>query len=217
MSLSSADMSDVASRVYVDSPLFRRMIQRWRPYICPFHLLVEEMPKAARVLDVGCGSGLFLALLAHHGKLSEGYGFDSNAEAVEMANRMLHRLPPDPDVHIEYRDAAAAWPSGEFEIVSMIDVLHHVPPDEQRNVIFEAAQHVAPGGLFLYKDMVDRPLWRAWANRLHDLVLARQWIHYASLADVCRWVEEAGLKRSNENSLNMLWYGHEWVTYRRPE
>ena len=47
-----------------------------------------------------------------------------------------------------------------------------------------ACDRVRLGGLLIYKDTASAPAWAAWVNRLHDLVLARQWIHYAPIADV---------------------------------
>ena len=73
------------------------------------------------------------------------------------------------------------------------------------------------GGLLVYKDMVERPRWRAWKNRLHDLVLARQWINYAPLQSVCDWVRPAALHEDRRVQLNLLWYGHELVVFRRPD
>jgi hypothetical protein len=62
--------------------------------------------------------------------------------------------------------------------------------------------------------MVERPIWRAWSNRLHDLVIARQRIRYAPLAFVHGWAEQAGLEPIFSGARNMAWYGHEWAGYR---
>ena len=88
---------------------------------------------------------------------------------------MRTRLKKPDCIAFERRDAQQDWPSGPFDIVSVIDVMHHVPTIAQRTVIERAASRLKPGGLLVYKDMVERPRWRAWKNRLHDLVLARQW------------------------------------------
>src|SRR6266576_3469231 len=75
--------------------------------------------------------------------------------------------------------------------VSMIDVMHHVPPSFQKEFLLTACRHVRPSGLLIYKDMCRRPRWRAAANRLHDLVLARQWINYLPISQVELWAGEA--------------------------
>ncbi len=124
---------------------------------------------------------------------------------------MRERLAKPDVLEFQLRDAAVGWPEGVFDVVLMIDVLHHVPAKHQRSLIQSAALRLRPGGVLLYKDMVRRPLWRAWMNRLHDLVLARQWIHYASIEDVQDWMVEAGFMRAQVQKFATYWYGHEMV------
>ena len=94
--------------------------------------------------------------------------------------------------------------------------MHHIPPAKQRNIIAMAAEYVSRDGILLYKDMARRPLWRAWANRLHDLISAREWIHYVELNDIVAWAQAAGLILETTGAMNMLWYRHEWCVFRRP-
>ena len=171
-----------AYRLYDGGAWFGRLLQTLRPFICPFGTLVDRVPVGARVLDVGCGAGLFLAMLADSGRIREGRGFDASRSAIGLAKVMTGNLNSGTPVSVEYRDATAEWPDRLFDVVSMIDVMHHVAPASQAQVIRAAAARLAPGGILIYKDMVEHPRWRAWANRLHDLVLAHQWIHYAPLS-----------------------------------
>ena len=217
--LSPRDLAALATRLYPSGSLVMRTMQRWRPYICPFGALIVHVPVGSRVLDVGCGGGLFLGLLSALGRLSSGYGFDSSPSAIRIAQEMAARVDSNArtqTLRFEHRDAEADWPEGRFDVVSTVDVMHHVPPAAQRDVFMRAAERVAPGGRFLYKDVGDRPLWRAWASRLHDLTIARQWIHFVPMAVVDAWSREAGLVVAHAESIDMLWYGHELRVYQRP-
>ena len=202
----------LAQDLYRDVPA--SAFQKLRPLICPFDALVESIPPGARVLDVGCGSGLFLGLLAATGKLSYGLGFDTNAGAIARAEQMSQKLAGKVQLEFQQRDVSEGWPEGLFDVVSVVDVMHHVPPEHQASVIQLAATRLKPGGLLLYKDMVQRPHWRAFMNRMHDLVLARQWINYASIGDVRRWMEHADLEVGELQRFDMLWYGHELLIAR---
>lgn len=208
-----ASLSAIATRLYTRGPLLLRTLNRYRPFICPFELLLERVPRGAFVLDVGCGGGLLLALLSATGRLGRGLGFDSSHAAIATAQQLDLS-----NCRFERLDAAAPWP-GEpalFDVVCIIDVIHHVPPQHQRAVIQTAATRIAPGGILLYKDMCKRPLWRAAANRMHDLVLARQWINYAPIADVESWATESGLRLEHAATINRWWYGHELRVFRKP-
>jgi 2-polyprenyl-3-methyl-5-hydroxy-6-metoxy-1,4-benzoquinol methylase len=216
--LSPRDLAALANRLYPTGSLVMRSMQRWRPYICPFGALIVHVPPGSNVLDVGCGGGLFLGLLGTLGRLRHGYGFDSSRAAIGLAREMAARLESEAGMralHFEYRDAQADWPDGQFDVVSTLDVMHHVPPASQREVFMRAAERVAPGGRLVYKDVGDRPLWRAWASRLHDLTIARQWIHFVPMHVVDAWSREAGLVVSHRESIDMLWYGHELRVYER--
>ena len=105
--------------------------------------------------------------MARLGRIRSAVGFDADYVALHAAQdaaaKLLNRAP----IHFEQNSADDWWPKGCFDVVSIIDVMHHVPPERQADLIAVAAEHLTEGGLLLYKDMASRPLWRAWANRLH--------------------------------------------------
>jgi len=216
MGLTVAQVATLARDIYRDAKPGIRYKQGYRPYICPFHLLVDYVPHDASVLDVGCGAGLFILLMARLGRIRSAVGFDADYVAIAAAQDAAAKLSNGaPLIHFEPHSAHDRWPKGRFDVVSIIDVMHHVPPEKQSSLIATAAEHLNEGGLLLYKDMASRPLWRAWANRLHDLASAQEWIHYAELDDAVNWAKDAGLYPAHREAMNMLWYRHEWCLFRR--
>jgi 2-polyprenyl-3-methyl-5-hydroxy-6-metoxy-1,4-benzoquinol methylase len=212
------DIVKDAKALFSHGSILPRTIQRLRPYICPFHRLIAFVPKGISVLDVGCGSGIFLGLLMMRVDLSTALGFDSSKDAIELATTMRRNLPPEmiKNITFECYDANQSWPDDIFDMVSMIDVMHHVRPAAQHEVFLKALAHVKPGGLLLYKDMAERPILFALANRLHDLIMARQWIHYVPIAQVRSWGTSQGLHVEEESQCRMLWYAHEWILFKKP-
>jgi 2-polyprenyl-3-methyl-5-hydroxy-6-metoxy-1,4-benzoquinol methylase len=207
----SSYFSRVVKHLYADAPVAARTILSFRPFICPFGALVELVPNQSRVLDVGCGRGLFLALLAHKGRLAEGVGYDISEKSLDAARIMHARLSKYTTAQLQFvlGEAGGDLPDGTFDVVSMIDVLHHVNPRSQEQAISAAAAKVRPGGLLLYKDIAKRPLWRATANRIHDLLMAREWIHYRSIQCVENWLHCQGFKVVKSTSYYMFCYHHE--------
>ena len=196
------------------NPIFLAM-QIFRPFICPFGELLDAVPEGARVMDIGCGGGLFLGLLAAEKQIESGLGFDVSAAAIITALEMRKNHPRDNVISFEHRNAGGPWPDGKFDVVSMVDVIHHIAPEHRRETILRACAHVRPGGILLYKDMVSRPRWRVWSNTLHDLLIAGQWTRVQDLQEVMRWCADAGLDPKATVRSNMLWYGHEMVVFRK--
>src|ERR1700742_679944 len=74
--LTPAGICAIARRLYTDGPLAMRAMQHWRAHICPLDLVLEQVPQGAYVLDVGCGGGLLLGVLAWTGRIRAGVGID---------------------------------------------------------------------------------------------------------------------------------------------
>ncbi len=196
--------------------MLTRALQHWRPFICPFDLVIAEVPDESFVLDIGCGGGLLLGALICVGRVRGGVGFDFSADAIRVASAMAQSLGPDRGLEFLHLSALDAWPAGPFTVVTMIDVMHHVPVASQRDVFRKAAEILKPGARLIYKDIAPRPRWRAWANTLHDLVLARQWAHYVPMSTIGEWAREDGLTLHRAYQANRLWYGHQCAVFTRP-
>jgi 2-polyprenyl-3-methyl-5-hydroxy-6-metoxy-1,4-benzoquinol methylase len=199
------------SRAFLGLP---RFLTAHRPRICPFERLVDAVPAQSSVLDIGCGNGLLLYLLARAGRLREGIGVDIRRDAIDAGNAALRGFGVD---HASLRVAGepASWPRQAFDVVAMIDVMHHVPPERQRETLAAACAMVRPSGLLVYKDMARSPAWAAWANRAHDLLLARQWINYLPIAEVESGAVGSNMRLVRGDSVRLGWYAHELRIFRR--
>ena len=202
--MTDVEIARMAFQAYRNAPPVLRSFQALRPSICPIERLLREIPPGSRVLDIGCGAGLLLVAGASSGRVASGCGLDINERSLAQARRALAQIGSLAAIRFE-----SALPE------SLIDVMHHVPPAEQRGFFAAAAARVRPKGLLVYKDMCERPWWKAWGNRLHDLLLARQWIQYVPLAEVIGWAAEAGFTVLRKEEYTRFWYGHELLVLRR--
>ncbi len=205
----------LVSAIYSDAPLLERALVAARPLICPREPILQYVPNGARILDVGCGVGSTLVSFALNGKVSAGTGCDINARAVEIAKKASARVNLAKLTFLVTKSLNEI-PSGPFDVVMSIDVMHHIHVPTQKDFFVACADRVKPNGLFIYKDMADNPAWKSTFNRLHDLVMARQWIHYVPLETVKTWADEAGLQLVNESAYNRLAYAHEILVLRKP-
>ena len=213
MTLTASEISQIARRICRDQPGAGRLLQIYRPYICPFEVLLDHIPAGARLLDVGCGGGLFSGLAAETGQLAAAIGFDSNPSTIALAKRLRVSSGNLEFLHL---DVEAPWPEGPFDVVSMIDVMHHIPPAAQPGIFDLVVARLKPGGVFLYKDINAQDRLRAAANRLHDLVLAQDWVQYLPTARTRELAAKAGLVEELYRKIDRLWYGHDLHVFRLP-
>lgn len=211
-------LGEDAMRLYADASPALRYKQRLRVLVCPFEEIIGYVPKGSTVLDIGCGSGLTLALMAARGRQIDGHGFDPSEGAIALAHDMVGKLDGSGSkLTFEYRDARASWPEGTFDVVSMQDVIHHVSSSQtvQKEVFDRACASVRPGGIFIYKDMSLRPLWRNFFCRLHDLIIAREWIYPIPVATVERWAADNGFTVEVAKTAHRVVYGNDLRVFRK--
>ncbi len=210
------ELSGLARRIYRQESFGTRLIQHYRPYLAPFHRLIELVPAGSTVLDVGCGGGLFLALLWELARIRSGVGFDSDPRAIRVAQSATSLRAGTRAIRFEHSAVESPWPGGQFDVVSVVDVMHHVPRPHRAALLKHAVDRLRPGGRLLYKDPGHRPRWRAAMNTLHDLVLARELVSYTPLPVVLAWAGALGLRHLHTETINMVWYGHEIAVFEKP-
>lgn len=209
--LTPAAIQRLAAPLYAGAGTARvRLMQEYRSHICPLHEVIREVPAQSAVLDVGCGHGLLLNLLARLGRIRLGYGFDVAAPAVAVARQVADANGLSSVVSFEHRSIEQGIPSQGHEVVTVIDVLHHVPNPHKAAFVAALCDVVPDGGRLIVKDMVVRPRWRATANQFHDLVMARQWVEHIDSDQVEAWATRGGMRVIRRARFNTLWYGH-WL------
>ncbi len=205
----AAELSTLFDHLYRHTGGLARVLVCWRPFIVPFETILARIPPGGTVLDVGCGAGFLSVAAAATGLAKSARGFDTSAGAIGIANQVA--LPPAAGPATYEVLPVDQWPSGTFDTVLVIDVLHHVPPAAHAEFLAKVCRSVAPGGRLIHKDIAPTPRWKAFMNRLHDLLLARQWVNYATEQQVAGWVTANGLTVTDRGRWDRLWYPHYFV------
>jgi len=210
-----SDVLAFARELYSNVPLATRTRQRYRPYICPFEILCEAVPPNSSVLDIGCGEGLFLGILAKSGHVERGVGLDVSSRSVSAAEAMAARAGLSHCISFFSVTGEEDWPDRLFDTVTVVDVIHHVHRRRQLAFLLHCASRVRPGGRLIYKDISPDPFWKASANRLHDLLLAREWVSYIRADQVIAPLRHLGFTLLQQRTVDTLWYRHQLLIFRQ--
>ncbi len=117
-------------------------------------LLTDE----GRILDVGCGFGLFAAYFGQTHPRRRIVGVDPDARRIGIARRVADRVGTREHRFVvgDVRDAVLEQ-EGPFEAAYVLDVMHHLPKDDQRRVLERLRDVLVPGGMLLVKDITTEP------------------------------------------------------------
>jgi SAM-dependent methyltransferase len=100
--------------------------------------LEQYFPKAVRLLEVGCGTGLVLRAIGERFPAMQLVGADLSPRALRIARTRL------PDSELLELDVRAIAFRDEFDVVCALDVLEHV--DDDLEVLKRLAAATRPGG-----------------------------------------------------------------------
>ncbi|MFZ7125661.1 MAG: class I SAM-dependent methyltransferase [Desulfobacterales bacterium] len=188
-----------------------------RPRICPFDDLLALLPAGCRVVDIGCGNGTFMLLLAHFRTPSRLMGIDVDPGAVDAAGRIMRSFHPGVSDQVRFFDGVALPPEVRTaDYVFLVDVLHHVPVSSQKPFLESLFHTMQPGATLVLKD-IDAGRWLLEKfNRLHDQILARQKVHAIRAGDAERWLTDIGFSTSPVRKKRLLWYPHYTIVAGKP-
>ena len=129
--------------------------------------LERLLPRAGRILDLGCGYGLFSILCGERSPGREVTGIDLLDARVAVGREVLRRHGGPANVRLLAGDLADL-PHGEFDAICFAHVLLYRPLREQRAVLARCRERLAPGGLLLVAETVGKPAWKARLARLQE-------------------------------------------------
>lgn len=207
-----ARLAAATARKYRTCSLFDREFVRGKLRYDPVYLGLlhaDLLPRRGRLLDLGCGRGILLALLRAAAELFDSNGWNSPTPAppreldlrgVELrpAHAAIARRALGDDAQIEVAGLSDYQPPS-CAAVTMFDVLHYLHPDAQRDLIERVARALQPGGVLLIREADGAAGLRHAVTHLGERAAAigrgrwRQPFHYRCLTDWVGLLEAHGL------------------------
>ena len=168
----------------------------------------QYLPRAGRVIDVGCGFGLFALYFAIRFPAIRLTGFDVDERRIEMAQRAAARLNVQ-NAEFHVGDASRFSLQDSIAGAYMLDLIHHIPESSVRPLLAAIAGHLTPGGRLLVKDVegVRSPkLAFTWA--LDKLMDVRAPVRYWAPYEVQGLLETLGFEVHQHRMIDYLPYPH---------
>ncbi|MGZ8997215.1 MAG: class I SAM-dependent methyltransferase [Allosphingosinicella sp.] len=145
------------------------------------------LPENARILEIGCGTGHNLEMLARFGRV-DGIEIDEAARSI-ATSRLGHKVMDSPLPELPGVE------DGAYDLVAILDVLEHVEQD--REALASIARKLRPGGKLLITVPAFPWMWSA-----HDEVNHHK--RRYTRATLTRVIAASGLKLEMMSWFNSL-------------
>jgi 2-polyprenyl-3-methyl-5-hydroxy-6-metoxy-1,4-benzoquinol methylase len=156
-------------------PLKERWFVRGRLSSAPLAAMAA-LAQGTALLDVGCGHGALVALLAAGHPQHRVLGIDPDARKIAWARASVGLLS-NVELKVDTIESLAAERPGAFDCLFVADVLYLLAPAQWPAFLAAARRLLRPGGRLVLKEAEDDGSWRAvkalWQERLMVLLLGR--------------------------------------------
>ncbi len=131
----------------------------------------QYLPREGRVLDIGCGFGLFSCYYARKFPGIEIIGIDMNPVRIEMAAHAARRLSL-PNARFEMGEVTSCdFPGSGFDCAYMLDIVHHIPRQTVSPLIRKLHETLSHGCRLIIKDVDVKPVYKRWFTYTLDKVM----------------------------------------------
>ena len=135
---------------------YQTVVARLIDYILPLVPdLIADLKKGIRVLDIGCGKGMAVNLMAKHFPKSTFHGYDLSKGAIKDAIKDAREMK-NSNVNFEAHDLLDSKVQKKFDLITAFDAIHDQPKPDL--VLRNISQSLCPTGVFLMQDILASTL-----------------------------------------------------------
>jgi 2-polyprenyl-3-methyl-5-hydroxy-6-metoxy-1,4-benzoquinol methylase len=141
----------------------------WNAYWFVSELVMRHFTsKGQKLLDIGCGPGIYSLQFARIGY--EVFGFDIASHNITVAKRLAEQYGLEDRTHFAFGITEHLdYPCEYFDVVAGIDILHHVQIAQS---VKECLRVLKRGGVAIFKEPIEAPIF----DRLRNTRLGK-WLY----------------------------------------
>ncbi len=175
----------------------------------------QYLPARGRVLDLGCGFGLFSLYYASVLPEVRLQGLDRNPRRIAMARTAARRLGLA-NVRYDVGDVMDFRGGEGFDAVYMLDIVHHIPVEAVRPLLEQVAKVLPPEGMLVIKDVDRTPAYKRWFTlALDKLMDPATPVHYWEAGELTALLSDIGFSVRRHLMVDILPYPHVLYICRR--
>jgi 2-polyprenyl-3-methyl-5-hydroxy-6-metoxy-1,4-benzoquinol methylase len=175
----------------------------------------QYLPARGRVLDLGCGFGLFSLYYASVLPEVRLQGLDRNPRRIAMAQTAARRLGLA-NVRYDVGDVMDFRGGEGFDAVYMLDIVHHIPVEAVRPLLEQVAKVLPPEGMLVIKDVDRTPTYKRWFTLALDKIMDPGTpVHYWEAGELTALLSDIGFGVRRHLMVDILPYPHVLYICRR--
>jgi 2-polyprenyl-3-methyl-5-hydroxy-6-metoxy-1,4-benzoquinol methylase len=136
------------------------------------HILALCLRGKRKILDVGCGFGLFGCYFSALYPEIVYCGYDNNANRINMAKQAASRLGLS-NTSFHCLDGRNLSLDDQYDAIMTIDLLHHIDDESKRVFLKTCAENLADDGRLIIKDVDTQPRFELCFTWLLDVIMTR--------------------------------------------
>ncbi len=157
-------------RRYQATPWTTRLFLFLRAMLTPYAQMAENIPERGKILDLGCGHGLFSLRLALDFPEREILAVDHDLKRVAIGRAASKKLP---QIRWENSHALGFDSKERFSAIAAIDMLHYFDFSEQKLLLKRLEHLLSPDGALVIREVNPKPHWSSRWNLLYERLAVR--------------------------------------------
>jgi len=109
--------------------------------------------KPYRLLEVGCGSGIYIKRACERNPLLTAVGLEVQQNVVDFARENIKTWKFEDRVSIENADIRNYECESDFDMVTFYNLIYYFPLDERVGLLKDLGKHLKPGGELILTSM----------------------------------------------------------------
>ncbi|MFA5319679.1 MAG: class I SAM-dependent methyltransferase [Candidatus Omnitrophota bacterium] len=160
------------SEISLNSGFGSRVYLVLRMLTCPFDRILKMVPARGRILDLGCGAGLFFFLLSHNAPERSIISVDCRLERIRAAGRAAE-TGGFKNISFAHGDIVSFPYPDSTDCIVLIDVLYQLSSQDKAEVIRKCSASLRKNGVLFVKETGTSPAWKFLWCYFQETVISR--------------------------------------------